>query len=102
MYIIYTYNQQVQIDEDELYKLDTDANLIMFKQGMVNPKNITCILPDTGRKSQFLKGVHEEQSSVNLRIKADKLTDVFSDVRSAFTSNKEVGPAANIRLTSGQ
>lgn len=83
MYIIETFRGPVKIDADELVKLrdDIGSQLIFFRQGAVNPKQIVRVVEDTERRESMPKMVTESEAEREQRIQEDRSDDIFSSIR---------------------
>lgn len=85
MYIIKTFQGDIQIDSDELVVLmqgtAAKKELILFRRGGVNPKNIVTVVEDVERKKSVVKRPGDTEESIAQRILAERSEDIFKDVR---------------------
>lgn len=58
-----------------------DKQLIFFRQGAVNPKQIVRVIEDSERKKDVLKLAGETPIEYEQRILEDISHDIFSDIR---------------------
>ena len=88
MFIIKTLHGDVKIDFDELPRLAVHKGdgLIYFRNGAVNPKHVSTVVPDVERMKTIIKKPGDSKESVQKRIEEDQSEDVFATIRQSTVS----------------
>lgn len=82
MYLIKTLQGHIQADYDEIEKIaNSTETLVFLRNGAVNPKHITSIVPDAEERSTVFVKIGETREEWEQRIREYQSKDMFPQVR---------------------
>lgn len=82
MYLIKTLQGNIQADHDEIEKIaNSKGGFIFLRNGAVNPKHISIIVPDYNERATFFRGLDETAEDVERRIQEYRSKDLFAHIR---------------------
>lgn len=92
MFIINTFRGSVKADFDEIEKIiNSKGALVFLRNGAINPKHITHIVPDVEERSMVFREIGETREDVERRIREYQSKDIFAHMRNVLPSLNNPG-----------